>query len=106
MDGVVFAHKSTGARTFGHTNLADDNIAGFDFSAAVNLDTQPLTGTIMDIFAGAASFNLTHSLLLFYQSIAGFRIKQAGFGHSYDRGLAQGFSIKRQQLLVCKSLFS
>ncbi len=56
VDGEVTAEEGAGASALGHAYLADNNHAGFDFLAAVQLNSETLTGTIVDIFGCTASF--------------------------------------------------
>jgi hypothetical protein len=54
----VTAHLGADAGAFGHADLTDDNLAGFNRLATKQLDAEALTGTIVDIFGGTASFDM------------------------------------------------
>jgi hypothetical protein len=60
VNGEITAHFGTFARSFGHTDLPDNNLTGFDRLATIKFNAKTLAWAIVDIFGGAASFNMTH----------------------------------------------
>lgn len=62
VDCIIAGDISAFAGPFSLANLADQDVAVFDFLAAKNLNTQPLAGAVVDITYCTACFSLTHCL--------------------------------------------
>ena len=58
VDSVVAACACANACTLSHANLANDNLTGLYFLAAIDLNAKALTGTVAGIFGGTACFNV------------------------------------------------
>ena len=58
MHRVVGAHHGAFARDFGHTDLAEDNLADFNSLATRLLKPEALAGRITVIFTGSARFDV------------------------------------------------
>lgn len=58
MNGEVAADFCAVTAALRHTDLADDDLAGFNFLAAADLDAEALAGRVVDIFGGTASFDM------------------------------------------------
>ena len=56
VDGEVLGHVGARAGNLGRAGLADDDFAVFDFLTTKTLNTEPLTGGVVDIFGGTSSF--------------------------------------------------
>jgi hypothetical protein len=56
--GVVAAGFGTFAGALGHTDLADNYLAGADFLATVYLNAKALANAVAGIFGGTACFNV------------------------------------------------
>ena len=63
VDGVVAGLEGAGAGDFGVAGLADEDFAGTHGLAAEAFDAEALTGTVVDVFGGAASFDMTHCVI-------------------------------------------
>ena len=58
VDGVVAGEEGAGAGDFGAAGLADEDFAGSHGLAAEAFDAEALSGVVVDIFTGAASFDV------------------------------------------------
>jgi hypothetical protein len=58
VNGEITAHFSTDAGTLGLANLTDDNLAGFDLFATIELHPEALARTVMNVFGGTAGFDM------------------------------------------------
>jgi hypothetical protein len=56
VNGEVTAQLGAITGALSQADLADDNLADFDFFATKQLDAEALTRTVVDIFGGTASF--------------------------------------------------
>lgn len=56
MNGVIIAQCSTFAGSLRQTDLTNDNLAGLDLLAGIQLHAKALARTIMDVFGGTAGF--------------------------------------------------
>ena len=56
MNGEIARHVSARTGNFGGASLANENFAVFDFLSAEALDAEALTGIVVNIFGGTASF--------------------------------------------------
>ena len=56
MDGVISAELRAFAGALRHADLADNNLAGLDLLACIQLHAKALAWTIVDVFGGTASF--------------------------------------------------
>jgi len=54
----VAGHKGAGTSQLGAANLANQNFTLADFLTTKALQAQALTGRVVDVFGGAASFNV------------------------------------------------
>src|SRR5207249_4409624 len=61
--GIILAATNVSAGVIARAALADQNAAGRDRAAAVNLDSQPLTGRVATVSAGALTFLMRHCCL-------------------------------------------
>jgi hypothetical protein len=64
VDREVAANFGADAWPLGHTDLADNNLAGFDLFAAKQFDAEALARTIMDVFGCTAGFDMRHIISL------------------------------------------
>ena len=58
VDGKVAAELGAFAGALGHADLTDNNLAGGDFLAAEQLNTEALALAVAGIFGGTACFNV------------------------------------------------
>jgi hypothetical protein len=55
---VVAAYSRTFTGTLAQTNLANDNLAGLNLLATINLNTEALAWAVASIFGGTACFDV------------------------------------------------
>jgi len=60
VNSKVSAHFGAVTGALGHAGLTDDNLAGFDLLAAIQLHPEALARAIVDVFGGTAGFDMTH----------------------------------------------
>lgn len=58
VNSEIAAHEGAWAGDFGCASLADEDFASFDFLATKAFDAKTLAGIVVQVFAGATSFDM------------------------------------------------